>query len=176
MRTIKHLVIILIAVLALGSCRKIVQLSPIPHIEFTSFTVFDTLSPLGNSDKAGKLKFYFEDGDGNLGLQDPEGTSTDTIKNLYFNSYRKIAGIMVQITDTADPVKAFDYRIPYMERTGQNKILKGTISVTFLYTFYEPKDSDIIRYDFFIKDRLDNVSETVSTCEIPISVNGLYKN
>jgi hypothetical protein len=54
--------------------------------------------------------------------------------------------------------------------------LKGTISVTFLYTLYKPGDASIIRYDFFIRDRADNVSNTVSTCEIPLSVNGLYKN
>ena len=177
MRTIKYLFIILIAVLALGSCGKIEQLSPIPHIEFTSFAIFDTVDILGNKAKGGRLKFYFEDGDGNLGLDGAQGTSVDTIKNLFFKySYRKTAGKMVQITDTADPVKAYNYRIPFIERTGQNKILKGTISVTFLYTFYDPKDNDTIKYDFYIKDRDDNKSNTVSTCEIPLSVNGLYEN
>jgi len=176
MRIIKYLVVILIAVTALDSCRKIEQLSPIPHIEFTSFTIFDSTTILGNRDKSGVLKFYFEDGDGDIGLDAQEGASIDTIKNLFFNSYRKTAGIMVQITDTTDPVKAYKYRIPYMERTGQNKILRGTISVTFLYTYYVPEDNDTVMFDFYIKDRANNVSETASTCEILLSVNGLYKN
>ena len=174
MRTIKYLVIILIAVLALGSCRKIEQLSPVPHIEFTSFSIFDTLDLLGNSAKGGRLKFYFEDGDGDLGLDAPTGNQVDTT-NMFFTLLRKTGENMVPAPDN-DPLKPSSYRIPYMERLGQNKILKGTISVTFLYTFYETGDFNIIRYDFFIKDRADNKSNIVSTCEIPLSVNGIYEN
>jgi hypothetical protein len=72
-----------------------------------------------------------------------------------------------------DLLKPSSYRIPYMERLGQNKILKGTISVTFLYLFYSP--SDTIRYDFYIKDRAQNVSNVASTNEIILSVNNVYK-
>ena len=71
-----------------------------------------------------------------------------------------------------DPIKPSSYRIPYMERLGQDKILKGTISVTFLYLFYSP--SDTIRYDFYIKDRAENVSNVASTSEIVLSVNKTY--
>jgi hypothetical protein len=176
MRRFKYLAIILTSVLILDSCQEIEQLSAIPHIEFTSFAVFDSVTTLGNKDKAGLLKFYFEDGDGDVGLESPDiSGSTDSI-NLFIDSYRKTDGIMVQITDIYDPVKAFNYRIPYMERTGQNKILKGTISITFLYTFYDSDKKDTIRYDFYIRDRAENVSDTVSTCEIPLSVNGIYTN
>jgi hypothetical protein len=174
MRIIKHLAIISIAILAICSCRKIEVLSPIPHIEFRSFSVFDSLDPLGNFVKGGRLKFYFEDGDGDLGLKSSGAENEDTI-NLFFSSFRKISGSMVKITDTTDPVIAYKYTIPYMEREGVNKILKGIISVSFLYLYYEPRDSDIIRYDFHIKDRNENMSDTASTCEIPLSKNGLYK-
>ena len=174
MRKFKYPVIILILVLALGSCRKIEQLSPKPHIEFTSFTVFDTVDILGNSAKGGRLRLYFEDGDGDLGLEVPSGNQTDTT-NMFLTLFRKTGENRVQATDN-DPLKPSPYRIPYMERLGQNKILKGTISVTFLYTFYDPRDSDIISYDLFIKDRAENKSNIVSTCEIPLSVNGIYKN
>jgi hypothetical protein len=71
-----------------------------------------------------------------------------------------------------DPLKPSSYRIPYMERLGQNKILRGTISVTFLYLFYSPTDT--IRYDFYIMDRAMNESNVASTSEIVISVNGIY--
>jgi hypothetical protein len=72
-----------------------------------------------------------------------------------------------------DPLKPSPYRIPYMERLGQNKILKGTISVTFLYLFYSTADT--IRYDFYIKDRALNESNVVSTNEIELAVNNTYK-
>jgi hypothetical protein len=143
-----------------------------PQIEFTSFTIFDTTDILGNNSKGGRLKFHFEDGDGDLGLNAP--SQSDTLAdstNLFFTLFRKEGGVMVAAPDN-DPLKPSSYRIPYMERLGQDKILKGTISVTFLYLFYSP--SDTIRYDFYIKDRALNESNVASTSEIVLSVNKTY--
>jgi len=158
--------------LMLGSCHKIVQLPDTPYIKFTSFTVFDTTDILGNDCKGGRLKFYFEDGDGNLGLDPAETGATDTT-DLFLTLYRKVSGVMTEVPDN-DLMKPAGYRIPYMERTGQNKILKGTIAVTFFYEFYTIADSNIFKYRFYIKDRADNYSDTVYTCEIPLSVNNVY--
>lgn len=157
--------------LMLGSCHKIVQLPDTPYIKFTSFAVFDTVI-LDNDCKGGRLKFYFEDGDGDLGLNPAETGETDTT-NLYFTLYRKTNGVMTEVPDN-DLMKPPGYRIPYIERTGQNKILKGTITVTFYYLFYNIPDSDIIKYRFYIKDRAENYSDTVYTSEIPLSVNSVY--
>jgi len=181
MRTLRYLSMFLLVGSALTSCLKIESLSPVPHIEFTSFTVFDTTDILNNAYKAGRLKFYFEDGDGDLGIKTAESAESDEVSvvdttNLFFTMFRKVGDSMIEVTDKDDLMKPVSCRIPYMERNGQNKILKGTVSVTFLYTFYEPSDSSIIRYDFYIKDRSDNYSDTVSTCEIPVSLNGLYKD
>jgi hypothetical protein len=82
---------------------------------------------------------------------------------------------MIEVLDNDDVLKPSGYRIPYMARTGQYKILKGTISVTFLYLFYSPEDTDTVRYDFYIKDRKDNSSNTESTGEIFLSVNDIYE-
>jgi hypothetical protein len=171
MREIKYLFIILIVMLVPGSCRKIRQLPSVPHIEFTSFTIFDTTDILGNISKGGRLRFNFEDGDGDLGLNSPSGDVTDST-NLFLTLFRKKGEIMLPAPDN-DPLKPSSYRIPYMERLGQNKILKGTISVTFLYLFYYPTDT--IRYDFYIKDRALNESNVASTNEIVLSVNNIYK-
>ncbi len=171
MKAIRYLLIIAIGVIY-GSCTKIRQLPPEPYIEFNNFTVFDTIDILGNSCKGGRLKFYFEDGDGDLGLESPEETEGDTT-NMFFTMYRKIDGLMVQAGDN-DPLKPSSYRIPYMEREGQNKILKGTIYITFIYLFYIQEDNDTVIYDFYIKDRSDNLSNTETTNEIPLSFNGTY--
>ncbi len=170
MKRVKYLALLIISVLALSSCRKIVQLPPIPSIKFTSFTIFDTTDILGNTAKGGRLRFYFEDGDGDLGLQAPTGNQTDTT-NLFLTLYRKKSGYMVPALSN-DPLFPSPYRIPYMERLGVNKILKGTISVTFLYLFYSPVDT--IKYDFYIKDRALNESNMASTSEIVISANNIY--
>jgi hypothetical protein len=162
--------LILFAVITLDSCRKIEQLSPVPNIRYTSFTIFDTTDILGNESKGGKLLFYFEDGDGDVGLKVPTDNSADST-NLFFTLYRKKDGQMVP-AETGDPLYPSAYRIPYMERLGQNKILKGTIQVTFLYLFFEPGDT--IQYDFFLKDRANHESNSATTSEIPISVNNTY--
>jgi hypothetical protein len=164
--------LLVLTLVSIGSCEPIVQLPDTPRIEFTNFSVFDTTDILGNECKGGRLRFYFEDGDGDLGLAVAEGGGADTT-NLFLSMYRKTGGVMVKVPDN-DLLKPSDYRIPFMENIGRNKILRGTIAISFLYTFYDPKDSSIIRYDFHIKDRAEHMSDTVSTSEIKLSVNGLY--
>ena len=171
MRKISYLSLVFIGLIFLNACKKVEQLPAVPHIDFTSFTIFDTTDILGNNSKGGRLKFHFEDGDGDLGLNAPTGGQTDST-NLFFTLFRKEGGVMLQAPDN-DPLKPSSYRIPYMDRLGQNKILKGTISVTFLYLFYSPADT--IRYDFYIEDRALNVSNVASTNEIVLSVNKTYK-
>ena len=172
MRTIKYLSILLIVFITIYSCRKVEQLPSIPKIEFTSFEIFDTTDILGNEGKAGRLNFYFEDGDGDVGLNEPSDYQVDTT-NMFMDLYRKTDGVMVLSTDKTDPLlPSSSYRIPYMSRQGQNKILKGTISVILLYRNYSPTDT--VRYDFYITDRALNESNVASTSEIVISVNDIY--
>jgi hypothetical protein len=171
MRIIKYPLLSLIALLMLGSCTKIEHLSPVPSIKFNSFTIFDTTDILGNVTKAGRLKFYFEDGDGDIGLKVPtEGQADST--NLFFTLYRKTDGVM-ELAPEDDPLYPSAYRIPYMVRLGQNKIIRGTVSVTFLYLFYTT--SDTIKYDFYLKDRALHDSNVASTNEIVIATNKVYK-
>ena len=152
-----------------SGCEKIRQLPPEPVVEFRQFTMYDTVDLLGNPAKAGILEFYFEDGDGDLGLKQPVEGQVDTT-NLFFALYSKEEGVFVEVDDS-DPNSPSDYRIPFMEREGQNKILQGTIEITFLYFFFNTDDT--IRYDFYVKDRAGNESNTDSTCEIPFSLDGI---
>jgi len=173
MKQLKYLFLAVVLSAGVISCGRIVSLPPEPSIEYTSFSVFDTTDILGNSYKAGRLKFYFEDGDGDLGLPQPTGEEqTDTI-NLFLTLYKKSNGSMVPAIP-GDLLFTKGYRIPYMERLGQNKILKGTISVLFLYQFYNTEDSTIVKYNFFVMDRAENTSNTESTPEITLSVDGIY--
>jgi hypothetical protein len=165
MKTINFLSITLFIALIISSCRKIESLPPKPTIEYKSFLIFDTTDMLGNKEKAGRLKFSFKDGDGDIGMEEPTDGQTDT-SNLFLTLYRKRSGQM--LPDSLKP----SYRIPFIENNGQNKILKGTISVTFFYLF--DTITDTIRYDFFIKDRALHESNTVSTNEIIIRKNGIY--
>ena len=172
MRKFRLPVIMVISVISLMACIKLEQLPAEPRIEYTSFEIFDTLDILGNVSKAGRLLFRFEDGDGDLGLTSPAGTQADTT-NLHLTLFRKIDGSMAKVTDKNDPLLPYEsYRIPFMERLGQNKILRGSIAVTFIYQSYGK--SDTIKYDFFIRDRADNSSNTEATSEIIVSENNVY--
>jgi hypothetical protein len=165
--------IIALSVFALCSCDDIQTLPGRPYIEYNSFTVFDTTDILGNTIKGGRLKFYFEDGDGDLGLPDPiPGQEFDSI-NLFMKLYRMNNGLIAPAPDD-DPLNPTGFRIPYMVRTGVNRILKGNISVVFQYLFYTEEDT--IKYDFFIKDRAENISNIVSTGVIPLFYNGVYED
>lgn len=164
-------VVVFLVIICVGSCGKLEKLPEEPYIEYTSFEVFDTTDILGNSIKGGELKFYFEDGDGDLGLPpQEEGSELDSI-NLFLTLYRLNDGVISPAGED-DPLKPTGFRIPYMETIGQNTILKGDVSVIFFYLFYSEEDS--IRYDFYVKDRAENISNTVSTAIIPLFVNGIY--
>jgi len=165
-------VLVLFSILALASCGKIETLPPEPLIEYTSFTVFDTTDLLGNQIKGGKLEFYFEDGDGDLGLDVPDETAEADTINLFVNLLRVNNG-QISPAPANDPFAPTGFRIPYMERTGQNKILKGDISVIFFYLFYTQEDT--IKYDFYIKDRAGNSSNSASTSLIPVYFPGVYE-
>ncbi len=94
-----------------------------------------------------------------LGLDQPiPGYPDQDTVNLVFYQYNKANGIYSEPDDT------LHYRIPYIERLGQNQVLMGTITISFLYIGFS--DQDTIKYDFFIKDRAGNISNTSTSCEI----------
>jgi len=173
MKRLNYLFPAVLLVAGLISCHRIVSLPDEPRVEYTSFAVFDTTDILGNSYKGGRLKFYFEDGDGDLGLPQPSGEEGSDTINLYLTLYKKSNGSMIPASP-GDILFTKGYRIPYIDRPGQNKILKGTIAVSFLYQFYNTDDSTIIKYNFYVRDRANNISNTETTPEIPVSVNGTY--
>jgi hypothetical protein len=170
MRSLRYLIPASVIFLLLFSCTKIEKMPAIPLIEFQTFEVFDSVDILGNTLRSGRLKFYFQDGDGDMGLQAPGNLAggADSI-NLFLKLYRKSGGEYEEALP-GDPLMPTGYRIPFMTRPGQNKLLKGTITVTFLYYGYTPTDT--IKYDFFIKDRAEHPSNIDTTCELILSKDG----
>jgi hypothetical protein len=162
-------ILFLAVVLAIGSCTPVEKLPPEPMIEFRSFALFDTVDLLGNLSRAGRLSFYFEDGDGDVGLDDPTDPLFEPSSNLFMQLYRK-NGDIFELADPSDPLYPSEYRIPYLEPGGQNKILKGTIEVTMIYFLYN--GSDTVYYDFWISDRGGNLSNTATTCVINLGETG----
>lgn len=162
-------ILIFALLIFLGSCGPIEKLPPEPSIEFRTFALFDTIDILGNPAKAGKLTFYFEDGDGDLGLEAPDSIAPSSGNNIFLQLFRKTGGVF-ELAPPSDQLYPSEYRIPYLNAQGQNKILKGTIDVTIIYFIYN--DTDTLYYDFWIKDRSGNESNTASTCVVVLGDTG----
>jgi hypothetical protein len=149
--------------------------STIPAIEFKSFELVqetDT-SPLGLKYLKGILEFTFIDGDADIGLMgEPDTTnpySTDNY-NVIINPYEKIGLTYFKIIyDTADTNSVPPYfnikYDPKFDRVGQNKTIKGNITINIPY-FLEPPPYDTIRYEFYIFDRARNQSNIAVTSDI----------
>ena len=170
MKKVKFLIIIFVVAALKTACFQIENVSEIPRVEFISFEIFDSIDYLQNRGKGGRLKFRFEDGDGDIGIL--RTTDNDTT-NLKLTLYRKIDGEMQPVTDGNDPLLASNYRIPFLRTIGQSKVVRGTIDVVFFYFFYN--QADTIKYSFFITDRAGNQSNIEYTAEIIVSQNGIYR-
>ncbi len=146
------------ALLILSSCEDIQSYPETPQIEYKSFGIFSSVDPLGNEILIGQLEFEFTDGDGNIGLkQDSTTTIPDSLKyNLFLSLYDKQGADFEKVED----LSSLYFRIPYIEREGQNKTLKGTITVDLEYKTLK---YDTIFYTFYITDRDYNQSNVDST-------------
>ena len=106
------------------SCNIPRKFPPEPEIKFENYTLKDSV--IGTfSVKYVILKISFTDGDGDIGLDDSDALSPytnckdTTCNNLYINRYGVKGGVL------QDPIP-FNYRIPVITPTGQNKTLKET--------------------------------------------------
>jgi len=123
---------------------------------------------MNNRGKTGELVFDFVDGDGDIGLPQPDSISTDTTNyNLFFTLYEKLDGEFLKVY-LATPLK---YRIPFIEMEGQNKTLKGEIKVELSYYLIHGRlEYDTIMYEFYLIDRALHKSNVETTPEIPITL------
>ena len=141
-----------------ASCEEIKSYPEIPSVDYHSFALYGTTDALGNNILIGKLKFEFTDGDGNMGLEQPDSIDLpdSLLYNLYLSLYEKDGS---EFTKTED-ISSLNFRIPYIEREGQNKTLTGTITVDLEYKVI---DYDTFFYTFYIIDRQFNKSNVDST-------------
>lgn len=149
---------LILLILAIASCEEIQSYPDEPRINYESFSLFITTDALGNEFLLGRMSFEFIDGDGNLGMIAPDSTDiNDSLKyNLFMSLYDFKDGDFIKIED----LESQNFRIPYIERTGQNKTLKGTITVDLEYKNFR---YDTIFYTFYITDRDFNRSNTDTT-------------
>ncbi len=174
MKTVAKIGFILLipALVILGSCRKKEQYPIVPEIHFSRFLLeADTAAHVA---RRGVLEFTFQDGDGDIGLppndlQPPFNPGSKYYYNLIIKYYERQHGKFVEVPllswnpDSAryDTI-TFNARIPWLTPKLGNKAISGTIQDTlFIDNPLSPYDT--IRFTFFIYDRALHKSNVDST-------------
>lgn len=156
---------IIFATLALAGCPTPKTLPDTPKIEYKSFILEKKFNALNQEILTGTLTFDFEDGDGDIGfVASPDSLFLpDSFKyNLFLTLHEMVNGDYREV-DTSELLSPPYYRIPPLDREGQNKTLKGEISVDIEYFTIE---YDTLRYSFYLMDRAFHRSNVDTTDEI----------
>jgi len=140
----------------IAGCGEIVSYPDTPVIDYKSFALYRTTDELGNSIFLGKMDIGFTDGDGDVGLEQPDSAAiADSLKfNFFTTMYTMKNGVSEKVPGIAGEQ---NFRIPYIERKGQNKTLTGTITIEFEYKLIV---YDTIFYTFYMSDRQFHRSNT----------------
>ena len=141
------------------TCEPFEEVSEVPEVTFRNFELFQ-IDTFSNTIFAGRLVFDFIDGDADIGVNTNSSSVADSI-NFYLIPSQKLSGVYYPLEDT------LKYQIRHnekLDRTGQNKTIKGEISL-IIYYFIAPS-YDTIRYDFYIKDRAQHRSNIATTSDI----------
>jgi len=166
------LILSILVVLAVISCRRIEEFPPEPAISFMEFEkIFNETDSIYDR---GILKFEFTDGDGDLGLGDadtfpPFNPGSKYYYNLIIDYFEVRNGVEtpVYLTFYNAVTEEFDTvylsaRIPLLTPRGSNKALSGEINDTlFIYNY--ASDFDTLFLEFMIVDRALHESNTERT-------------
>jgi hypothetical protein len=151
--------ILIIASLAVGflSCMKPKEFPPEPQIEFVAM---ERIRP-----DSAHFIFTFQDGDGDLGLDDsdiypPFDEDSPYYHNCIINYYELQNGTWVLI----NPDDPFAYRFPRIPVQGRYKAVQGEILIRFEFRYFDVNSPfDTIKYSCFIYDRAHNKSNIIET-------------
>jgi hypothetical protein len=159
---IKHLFILslLLVSLLLSACRKQEKYPVIPAIEFVSLEAND--DPISGTDVC--LTFKFQDGDGDIGLDEtdtrpPFDTSSVYYYNCFISYFEKQNGTFVKV----ELPSTLNMRIPRLSDENEESI-SGEIYLD-LYANNPFSPYDTIRYELYIVDRALHHSNTITTTE-----------
>jgi hypothetical protein len=145
----------------ISSCVKEKHFPPQPAIQFERFVTY------GND--SADCFITFQDGDGDIGIQQDDHTSPDDLKMKYL--YKDANGIYVPV-DSSFGTPQFDtlfysYRVPYVTPNGQYKALDGEIKVKLRAApIFGPHN--FVKFEIVLKDRAGHKSNMVTTNEIAV--------
>lgn len=148
-KTIPCLLALSIGLFSLSSCNDEETFPITPVIAFKTLEKFQSLSGLDSL----VLTFSFTDGDGDIGT-----AVSDTFgRDVYARLFEKNNGVFEEAQLSAP----LEYRVPYLEPSGNNSSLKGDIRINIDYNILRPNDT--IYYKVVLEDRAGNRSNEIST-------------
>jgi hypothetical protein len=180
----KYFLSIFVVVLMIGSCKKDQTLSTTPEVSFDNFI---TYSDAAGVDTAVDFVFTIKDGDGDIGFQEGEFNASCGAdnSNLYI-AYEEKNGagyrpkkIWTQVTDITtncdttiyfDSVQVkFNQRMQYIEPPGNSKSIEATVTYRMDYISALILLSTQGRFQFYIRDRANHISNTAVTDDLLLS-------
>lgn len=167
--------LLILLLLFLGACPGPEYYPNEPEVNFKKVVLTDSFDALGNKVKRLTLVFNVVDGNGDIGLREQDTISPfvgEYRYNCYTTLYEKIDGELVP----AELSAPYNFRIPYVEPQGQNKLLKADIYLDMDFTVYGNGELlyDSIAFDFFIYDRSLNQSNIDKTPVIYLDTTGYF--
>ena len=146
--------LVAVFVLVTTGCRREPKYSEVPHIEFVSIEKIDNGT---GHDSQAELTIYFQDGDGDIGLDETDRNPVFAVDSPY---YEKQDGEWVEL-ELPTPLHS---RIPHLSDDVPESI-EGKLSiVTFINNPNSPYDT--VRLSCFLVDRALHHSDTIITPEI----------
>lgn len=155
-------IVILVAILALTGCRREPKYSEVPHIEFVSLEKVDNGT---GHDSQAELTVYFQDGDGDIGLDESDKNPVFAVDspyyyNFFIDFYEKQQGEWVKI-DLPTPLHS---RVPHLSDNVPESIEGKLTIVTYINNPFSPYDT--VRLTCWLVDRALHHSDTITTPEI----------
>ncbi len=169
-----HLLLLVAGGLGIYGCLKIQNVSPIPSIAFKNFVQY-------GMDSAA-LTITFQDGDGDVGLAVSDSAPPFNANSIYHHDifliyYNKGSdGLLHRYYSSLNPPGdslEYDYNIPNVTPSGQNKAITGNIRVSLNFVPYwasqggRPVDSTFC-FKVYIYDRALHKSNVITTPPITV--------
>ncbi len=175
-----YIVLILLMIVLLGSCRKTFNYPPQPVIDFQYLTVKDTVenNELGNKVVLYQLVFKVLDGDNNLGLGDDDTTGVFSTNSEYHNNL--FIAILNKVNGRFDTVHlplSLSYRIPKANVVNIYNYFKATIMVDLTFDPVVLQEMlDTFKFSFYVLDRDLNRSNIQQTPALTVQFRGTVQD
>ncbi|NBA88204.1 hypothetical protein GVN16_20695 [Emticicia sp. CRIBPO] len=158
----KALLFFIFSAVALASCYKEPNFALKPEIEYNSIKKDIRIDQFfGGYKDSVVVSVKFQDGDGDLGLNDAEIAEAIKVNNFNYviKYHRRVNGKYVEYIPL-EPLSGF---FPRLKNDGKDGPIEGVLSYTmqFLHAFTPKKDS--VKFEISIKDRAGNISNSVET-------------